>query len=131
MIAPLDWVRSSVRSAGRSVVGGDGDLVSAPRAICLSSAGMRSVRRLARCDEPALVRKHDRLDAIAQRELGEHVGDVGLNRRVTYDEVIGDLRVGQAAREQPQNVELAWRELVERGRSHPLRGAEPGELLDE
>ena len=29
-----------------------------------------------------LVGEHDRLDAVAQAELGQHVGDVGLDRRV-------------------------------------------------
>ena len=67
----------------------------------------------ARDDEPGLVGEHDGLDAVAQPELAQHVGDVGLDRRVAEDERRGDLGVGHAAREQQQHLVLARRELVE------------------
>jgi hypothetical protein len=39
-------------------------------------------------------------------ELGQQIPDVGLHRRLTRDQLGGDLGVGQAAREQPEDLEL-------------------------
>ena len=51
-------------------------------------------------DDPGLVGEHDGLDAVAQSELREHAGDVGLDRRAGHDELLGDLGVGEAAGDQ-------------------------------
>jgi hypothetical protein len=55
---------------------------------------------------------------------------VGLRRVLADDERRGDLRVGEAASHQPQDLELARRELVERG-GRLRRSRAAGELLDQ
>jgi hypothetical protein len=56
------------------------------------------------------------LNAVAQAELGEHAGDVGLDRRAGDHEPVGDLGVGEAARDQLEDLELARGELLQLGR---------------
>ena len=51
-----------------------------------------------RGDEPALVGVDHGLHAVAQAELAEQVGDVGLDRRLGDDERLGDLGVARARR---------------------------------
>ena len=78
-------------------------------------------------EQPRLVREHDRLDAVAQVELLQHVGDVGLDRRVADEQLLADLGVGEAAGDQAEHVALARGQLVERLRRR--RGAAACELL--
>src|SRR5262249_29091823 len=58
-------------------------------------------------EEPAPVRKHDRLDALAQVELLEDVRDVRLDRRVADVELLPDLDVREALRDEPEVVTSA------------------------
>jgi hypothetical protein len=51
--------------------------------------------------EPGLVGDHDGLRTIPQAELGEHAGDVGLDRVLAEHELAGDLGVGAATAEEP------------------------------
>ena len=46
--------------------------------------------------DAAFVGEYDGLDAVAQSELGEHARDVGLDGCAGYDELVGDLVVGEA-----------------------------------
>ena len=73
-----------------------------------------------RAHEPALVREHDRLHAVAQAELAEDAGDVRLDRVLADDELGCDLGVRESPGEQPEHLELAGGELVERGRRRGL-----------
>ena len=52
--------------------------------------------RAVRLEEARLVGEHDRLDAVAEVELLEDVGDVRLDGRVADEELLGDLGVGEA-----------------------------------
>src|SRR3954469_9731816 len=51
-------------------------------------------------DEAGLVREHDRLGTVAQVELVEQVGDVGLDGRLGEEQRLGDLAVGETAADQ-------------------------------
>lgn len=62
---------------------------------------------MARGDQPGLVGGDDRLGAVAEVQLGQDVGDVGLDRRLAETQVGGQLGVGESARQQTQDVELA------------------------
>jgi hypothetical protein len=53
-------------------------------------------RLLARLHEPALVGQHDRLDAVAQVQLGQDPRDVGLHGRLAEEEALRDLAVRHA-----------------------------------
>ena len=59
------------------------------------------------------VGEDDGLHAIAQAELHQHAGHVGLDGGVADDQLGGDLLVGEAAGEQLEDLELAGGELVE------------------
>ena len=63
--------------------------------------------RRPRADEPGLVGGDDRLGPVAQAQLAEDAGDVRLDRVLAHDQLAGDLRVRQAARDQPQDLDLA------------------------
>src|SRR5207248_8697783 len=64
-------------------------------------------------DDPGFVGEDDGLYAVAQAELGEHSPDVRLDGGVGHDELLGDLRVGEAAGDEFQDVELAGCQVVE------------------
>src|SRR5436309_3277099 len=64
-------------------------------------------------EESRLVREHDNLDAVAEVELLEDVGDVCLDGSVADVELSADLGVREAAGDQAEHVELALRQLVE------------------
>jgi hypothetical protein len=53
-----------------------------------------------------LVGEDDGLHPVAQAELGEQAGDVGLDRGLGDEERGRDLRVGPARRQQPQHLNL-------------------------
>ena len=80
---------------------------------------------------PGLVGQHDRLDAVAEPELHEHAGDVGLDRRLGDDQLGGDLGVREAAGDELEDLELAGGELVEAGRGRAGGRAGARELLDQ
>ena len=69
--------------------------------------------RSARLDQAALVGEDDRLDPVAQVQLGQHVGDVGLDRRLPDEELPGDLGVSQAAGDKRQHLGLALSQAIE------------------
>ncbi len=82
-------------------------------------------------DQAGLVRQHDRLHAVAKLELRQHMGDVRFDRRFADEELLRDFRVGAAARDQLQHLELASGQLLEVGRKRADRGGRaPDELLD-
>jgi hypothetical protein len=60
--------------------------------------------------------QHDRLDAVAEIQLLQDVRDVGLDRCVADVELLCDLRIRVALRDQPQDLPLAVGQLVEPGR---------------
>src|SRR5579862_5360539 len=72
--------------------------IRGPRLRLAGEARAASARRAGR-DQAALVGEHDRLHAVAQAELHQHVGDVGLDGRVADDEGLRDLRVREPAGE--------------------------------
>ena len=59
------------------------------------------------------MREHDCLNSIPEVELLEDVGDVGLDGRVADVELLADLCVREATRDQAEDVQLALRELGE------------------
>jgi hypothetical protein len=71
-------------------------------------------------DDAGLVGEDDGLNAVAQAEFREHPPDMRLDGGVGHDELVGDLRVGEAAGDEFQDVELASRQVVELRRR--LRG---------
>ena len=80
---------------------------------------------------PALVRQDDRLDPVAQLELGEDPADVGLHRRLRDVHPGGDLGVGEPLRHQQQHLPLPLGELGQPGIGG-RRGAElPGEPVEQ
>src|SRR3954470_17039672 len=112
-------------------------VVIMPRALRAGASPSSSRRvtrqpRLTRGDETALVGEDDRLHAVAQAELGQHVGDVGLDRVLAEHELRGDLGVGQAAGDEAQHLELARGELGGGGGDRSGGGGLGArELLDE
>ena len=80
---------------------------------------------IARRDETELVGQDHRLHPVAQVQLGEHVVDVGLHRRLPHVQVGGDLSVGPALGQPDEDLEFALGELVETG-GGPV-GAAPAE----
>src|SRR5216683_3464966 len=61
---------------------------------------------LAGNDHPGLVGEDDRLHAVAQPELGQHVADMGLDGRLADEQGQCDLGVAAAPREQHEHVPL-------------------------
>ena len=84
------------------------------------------INRLYRCltgalglGEARLVGEHHGLDAVAQAQLHQHARDVGLDRRLGHDQLGGDLRVGEPARDQAEDLLLALGQLVVAARAAP------------
>ena len=79
-----------------------------------NNARTTSLRTCAAGDrDPGLVGQDDRLDAVAQAELHQHAGDVGLDGGLGDDQLRGDLGVRQAAGDELEDLELAGGQLVE------------------
>src|SRR5690606_5954094 len=78
-------------------------------------------------DQVGAVGQHDGLDAVAQVELAEHVGHVGLHGRLAEVQRRGDLRVGQPRAHELEHLALARGEQTEPrwqvGRSGSAAGA--------
>src|SRR5205809_1424800 len=74
---------------------------------CARGRGINHLGSVAGADDPRLVGEHHRLDAVAQAELAQDPGDVALDRRLAEEELPRDLRVGHAARDEAQDLELA------------------------
>jgi len=55
----------------------------------------RGQRLAAGADQAGLVGQDDRLDAVAQAQLGQNAADVRLHGRLGDEQALGDLRVGQ------------------------------------
>jgi len=70
----------------------------------VASLGRAAARRL---DQTGLVGEHDELHPVAQRELQQDVGDVRLDGGVADDELLRDLGVREAARDQSEDLLLA------------------------
>ena len=92
---------------------------------------------LRREDEAGLVGVDDGLHAVAQVQLGQHVGHVGLHRRLAQHERAGDLAVRQSPAQQHEHLALAGGQQGQlvglgplgRHRSRPRRS--PGHLADD
>lgn len=69
---------------------------------------------LTRRDEPAFVRQHDCLGAIAQIELRQHLSDMGLDGLLGDEQPLGDLDVGQSAGDQFEDLALTRGQGVQR-----------------
>src|SRR5690242_12379929 len=78
-----------------------------------------------RRDEAGFVGVDDGLDAVAQAELLQDLGHVGLGGRLADHQLAADLRVGQAADEQVEHLALARGQLAD-GRRDGGLGAPPG-----
>jgi SAM-dependent methyltransferase len=65
-------------------------------------------------DEPGLVGQHDRLNAVAEAQLGQDPPDVGLDRGLGDEEPLGDLCVGHALGYQQEHLMLAVGQRVHR-----------------
>jgi hypothetical protein len=61
------------------------------------------------------------LGAVAGADLGEHVVDVAFYRCLADEQVLGDLGVGQAGRDQGEDLGLAGGEAVGEGRRRGMR----------
>src|ERR671930_551908 len=80
------------------------------------------------CEEACFVGEYDCLDSVAEVELLEDVRDVCLHGRVADVELLADLRVGEAARDQAKHIQLAVGQLSEFSGRFWVRDA--SELLD-
>src|SRR5436190_14852613 len=81
-------------------------------------------------DEAALVGSDDGLDAVPGAELGQHVAYVGLDGLHAEEQLGGDLGVGPALRDEPQDPGFAVGEvrLGEPAASRPaVAGGEPAD----
>ena len=58
-------------------------------------------------DDPTFICEDDNLDAVAEPELGEDAGDVGLYGSVAHEQGRRDLGVRQAACHELEDFELA------------------------
>src|SRR5829696_9734409 len=85
-------------------------------------------RASARVEEAGLVREYHRLDPVSEIELHQDVRDVGLHGGVADVELARDLGIREAARDQPEDIQLAFRQLIELSRR--FRARHPRELLD-
>lgn len=115
--------RSSVtrrwrRSDSRPWKSNDLESVTAPRAT-----------RAHGVDDAGLVGEDHGLYAVPDLELGQDPGDVGLDRRLSDDDLRGDLGVGAAADQQPEHCAFSLGELGQPRRRRAARSP-VGELLD-
>jgi hypothetical protein len=85
----------------------------------------------ARDDQARLIGQYDGLGAVTKPELAEHTADVRLNRLLSHDEACGDLRVGQALRDEEEHFVLARVRASTVARSETGRERSFGELSDE
>ena len=97
------------------------------------TSAIQHLRRVTRpgLHEPGFVGEDDGLDAVAEREFLEDVGDVGLHGRLADEERPGDLAVGESAGDEPEDLEFAVAELGERRGGAGGRWRSADELLDE
>jgi peptidoglycan/LPS O-acetylase OafA/YrhL len=80
-------------------------------------------------DETVLIGENHGLHPVAQPELGQHPGDVSLDRGLGDGQRRGYLRVGQAGGQQPENLDLPRGQLSE-GLRRGGRVTGRGEVLD-
>ena len=57
--------------------------------------------------------KHHRLHAVACTHLGQHSGNVRLDRGLPNDQLVADLAVGQSLRREGEHLSLACREGID------------------
>src|SRR5919106_4783623 len=88
---------------------------------CSSNSGGRwqTLARRAWDDEFHFVGENHGLYTIAKVELLQDVGDVRLRRVLAHHEFRRDLLVGQPAGDEPEDLELTRRQLLEFGRRLP------------
>src|SRR5713226_9162780 len=82
-------------------------------------------------DQPDLVGEDHRLHAVAEPQLVEDMGDVGLDRGFADLQLASDLRVRQASRQEADDLLLAVRERIEVGSTGADRRPMFGEFLDQ
>ena len=105
------------RRARRALTPGGGD--RDPR------RAFRRRRAQAGLEQVALERVADELRALGHPQLLLDVGAVRLDRADAEVELVGDLAVGVAERDQPQDLDLALGEVVRRARAARPRAARP------
>src|SRR5207342_1261803 len=88
-----------------------------PRSVSLSSARPAEVftRATLPGHESVAVRVTHGLGAVTRADLRQHVVDVAFHRRLTDHEALGDLRVGQARRDERENLGLTRGQAVGKG----------------
>src|SRR5947208_6486868 len=77
-----------------------------------------------------VVRIDHSLDAVSEIELEQEVRDVCLHGALADDELPGDLRVRETARDEPEHLSLPRGQLVERGNELSTHRGFGRELLD-
>lgn len=82
-------------------------------------------------DQAGLVRGDDRLGPVSEVELGQDAGDVRLDRGLAELEADGEFGVGEAAGEQPEDVQLAGGQRGQVPVEALVRAAADGEALDQ
>ena len=87
--------------------------------------GALSIPRPNRGDDARLVGQHHELGAVARVELRQQPAHVGLGGRVRHEELLGDLRVRQAAGDRGEHLALALGQRLELGRGVPRCGVAP------
>ena len=73
-----------------------------------------------RQDQPGLVDEDDGLDPVADTELAQQARDVAFDGGLADEEPAGELGVGQAAGEQPQDLGFPAGQCRQRGRGFDL-----------
>jgi hypothetical protein len=73
----------------------------------INNLGLRLVGGRAGADQPCLVGDDDGLDAVAESELGEDAGDVGLDGRLGQVEAGGEFGVAQSSGQQAEYLQFA------------------------
>jgi hypothetical protein len=86
------------REIGETPTWGSRDSLPAPLSLGRCSAPW--------ADQPALIRKDDRLNAVTYAELGQDARYVGLDRRFSHSQHRGDFAVGHARRENWRNADI-------------------------
>src|SRR3954452_19098688 len=107
--AGLEIANRTTPSAGSSMISSPG---MAARTVARGRARPSSAPR---DDQACLVRDDDELRAVARAELGEQARQMGLDGERRDDEELGDLRVGEPAADEPEDLALARGQGVERG----------------
>src|SRR6478752_2553482 len=122
---------SSARSTGGTSTSGTGRIFAKRRAVTVSVDIRRVCRGCARAtrgsvsvDEPGAAGERARLGAAAGTELGHHVGDVHAHGLGGDEQLLADLAVASAGRDQSEDLPLAGSQGTRIGGTGTERRAE-------